>query len=123
MVDKNANAGAEMMESDDLVNLITMSICHWNPHIPVFTQALTSANSRRLLVAGAHTVACVEELRLNILARTSVVLGLTTLVSNLLTSISEQDQKKLLKEGQMKKVGTVVCTVICSSVYCSRSGR
>jgi hypothetical protein len=103
MVDKNASE-SEIMESDDLVNLITMSICHWNPNIPIFTQALTSANSRRLLVAGAHSVACVEELRLNILARSTVVQGLATLVSNLLSSISAQDQKKLLKEGRMKQV-------------------
>jgi hypothetical protein len=94
MVDKRST---HMNTSDDLVNLVTMSICHWNPDIPIYVQSLTSASSRRLLIAGSHSVACVEELKLNILARSTVVPGLTTLISNLLSSISDQDQKKLLK--------------------------
>eukprot|EP00935_MAST-01C_sp_MAST-1C-sp1_P000707 g707.t1 len=99
MVGADLGSDEALMESDDLVNLVTMSLCHWNAKVPIYSQALTSANSRRLLVAGAHAVACIEELRLNILARSTVVPGLTALVSNLLSCISDQERKRLLKDG------------------------
>jgi hypothetical protein len=99
MVDKypdtDNGVSTELNAADMMINLITMSVAGFNRAIPVYAQSTVSVNTRRLLVSGAHAVAAVEELKLNILGMNAMLPGVTTLVSNLLSTIGHGDIVKL----------------------------
>ena len=68
--------------------MITASIRLYNEEIYIFTQVIRSSSIRHAFLSGATDVVCVEQMKLSALALGCISQGISTLASNLLTTLT-----------------------------------
>ena len=66
-----------------------LSVKNHAPEVPVFVQLLMPENKEQVVSAGADHVVCLRELKMNILAMSSIVSGFSTLFCNLFRNEGE----------------------------------
>ncbi|EQC39529.1 hypothetical protein SDRG_02967 [Saprolegnia diclina VS20] len=71
-------------QSDTACNFITISLRHFNKHVPIFVQVLKSDNIGHLHLSGANNVLCVDQLKLAILAKSCLMPGTAALICSIL---------------------------------------
>jgi len=84
-----ASKGINKMEQvDQACSLITTALRDSNPNVPIFAQVYRSQSVSHCLLSGASSVICIEKLKLSTLAMNCEVVGLSTLLSNLLDTVT-----------------------------------
>ncbi|RHY90371.1 hypothetical protein DYB35_005474, partial [Aphanomyces astaci] len=73
---------------DQSCTLLTAAFRGMNANVPVYSQVFMSQNISHCVLSGATGVICVEKLKLGVLGLNCTVWGLSTLLSNLLDTVS-----------------------------------
>ncbi|KDO31996.1 hypothetical protein SPRG_19472 [Saprolegnia parasitica CBS 223.65] len=71
-------------QSDTASNFITISLRHFNKHVPIFVQVLKSDNIGHLHLSGATNVLCVDQLKMAILAKSCLMPGTAAFLCSVL---------------------------------------
>ncbi|OQR88846.1 calcium-activated potassium channel subunit alpha-1, partial [Thraustotheca clavata] len=74
----------ETDQSDTATNFITISLRHFNARVPIFVQVLKTDNIRHLHLSGADNILCVDQLKMGLLAKSSVMPGAMALFTAML---------------------------------------
>ncbi|CAK4855415.1 unnamed protein product [Aphanomyces euteiches] len=73
---------------DQSCTLLTAAFRGMNAAVPIYSQVFMSQNISHCILSGASGVICVEKLKLGVLGLNCTVWGLSTLLSNLLDTVS-----------------------------------
>ncbi|KDO31995.1 hypothetical protein SPRG_03211 [Saprolegnia parasitica CBS 223.65] len=74
-------------QSDTASNFITISLRHFNKHVPIFVQVLKSDNIKHVSLSGANNISCVDMLKLGILAKSCLMPGTAALICSILFTL------------------------------------
>ncbi|KAF0686077.1 Aste57867_22042 [Aphanomyces stellatus] len=74
--------------ADQMSSILTTAFRALNKSVPIFTQVIRSTSVSYCTISGANNVVCVQKLKMSILALSCGIKGLTTLLSNLVTTFS-----------------------------------
>ncbi|KDO34203.1 hypothetical protein SPRG_19043 [Saprolegnia parasitica CBS 223.65] len=80
-------------KTDQMNSILTNAFRSFNPRVPIFTQVILSRNISHCHISGANSVICVEKLKMTLLAKSCDIMGLSTLISNLLDTIAIPNKK------------------------------
>ncbi|OQR81283.1 calcium-activated potassium channel subunit alpha-1 [Thraustotheca clavata] len=75
-------------KTDQMSSILTNAFRSLNSKVPIFTQVILSRNISHCQISGADNVVCVEKLKMTLLAKSCDIMGLSTLISNLLDTIA-----------------------------------
>ncbi|EQC39533.1 hypothetical protein SDRG_02971 [Saprolegnia diclina VS20] len=85
MVDKRA---LDSDTADTAANFITISLRHFNKHVPLFVQVGKTDNIGHISLSGASNILCIDQLVMGILAKSCLIPGLPALLTSILFSIT-----------------------------------
>lgn len=108
-------AAIDNEEEDKRTLLRTLVIKNFNPSLPVYVHMLSTENESLVWNAGVESVVCVDRLKLQLMTRSVDVVGVSTMVVNLLRSLSSEgldNNERWLSEyirGADREVYTVPC--------------
>ncbi|RQM22185.1 hypothetical protein B5M09_011496 [Aphanomyces astaci] len=81
-------AGDRSGRADQMSAILTTAFRVMNKTVPIFTQVIASTSVSYCTISGATNVVCVQKLKMSMLALSCGIKGLTTLLTNLLSTLS-----------------------------------
>ncbi|ETW05907.1 hypothetical protein, variant 3 [Aphanomyces invadans] len=81
-------SGDKTGRADQMSAILTTAFRVMNKTVPIFTQVIASTSVSYCTISGANNVVCVQKLKMSMLALSCRIKGLTTLLTNLLSTLA-----------------------------------